>query len=476
MKEDPTLNPSPRTVNPSAAKRSFAALAGSTHLAGIGGVGMSALAQALLDRGIAVSGSDRLLDSGDATDTLTRLRGQGVALYPQDGSGVEAGASRLVVSTAIEGDNADLVAAQRCGVPVVHRAAQLAELAEGRRLIAVTGTCGKSTVTAMIGWMLQEAGLDPAVVNGAGVVGWGAGGRVASVRRGEGEWLVVEADESDRSLMVFAPEHAVITNASADHFGRDEALALFASFRARVTGIVIDGIGEAASPAGARIEGWGGRFVFDGTPFAVPLPGLHNIWNAWHAVRLAAALGIPAPALAAGLATFGGVERRMQRTGLCAGAVVVDDYAHNPEKLAAAWTTLATGFGRIAAVWRPHGYGPLRKMTDDLEAVFRRVVRPGDRLLVLPVYDMGGTADRSVTSDTFVARLAARGVPAQAVATLDAAEAALRAFAAPGTALVTFGARDPGLPRLAARLVTSAAEGAYVALAPPNAGSGVGVP
>jgi UDP-N-acetylmuramate--alanine ligase len=416
---------------------------------------MSALAQALIDRGIPVSGSDRLLDSGDETDTLNRLRSQGVALYPQDGSGITAGAARLVVSSAIEDDNADLAAARRCGIPTVHRAAQLAELAAGRRLIAVTGTCGKSTVTAILGWLLQEAGLDPAVVNGAGVVGWGDGGRIASVRRGAGEWLVIEADESDRSLMVFTPEHAVITNASADHFGRDEALALFSRFRERVTGIVIDGVGETSAPAEARNEGWNGQFVLDGFAFTVPLPGMHNIWNAWHAVRLARALGIPSPVLAAGLATFRGVERRMQRTGFCGGAVIVDDYAHNPEKLAAAWTTLAAGFGRIIAVWRPHGYGPLGKMMEDLVAMFVRVVRPGDRLLILPVYDMGGTADRRITGETLVTRLTTRGVPAQTVATLEEAEAAMRAAASPDTALVTFGARDPGLPRLAARLATA---------------------
>ncbi len=433
------------------ARATPAAAAGRVHLAGIGGVGMSALAQALLDNGFEVSGSDRLLDSGDATDTLNRLRGQGAALHPQDGSGV-AGAARLVVSSAIEADNPDLDAARRAGVPVVHRAAQLAELAAGRRLIAVTGTCGKSTVTAILGWLLQEAGLDPAVVNGAGVVGWDGGGRIASVRRGAGAWLVIEADESDRSLMVFNPEHAIITNASADHFGREETLTLFSRFRERVTGVVIDGAGEAAAPGGARADGWCGHFIFAGTPFTVPLPGRHNIWNAWHAVRLAAALGIPAPALASGLATFRGVERRLQLTGSCAGASVIDDYAHNPEKLAAAWSTLTAAFDRVATVWRPHGYGPLRKMMDDLEAVFARVVRPQDLLLVLPVYDMGGTADRSVNSDTLVARLAARGVPVRGVATLDEAEAALRAVAGLGTALVTCGARDPGLPRLAARL------------------------
>jgi len=426
------------------------------HLAGIGGVGMSALAQALADAGMAVSGSDRLLDGGDATETLQRLSGQGITLFPQDGSGVTAATARLVVSTAIEEDNPDLAAARRLGVPVVHRAAQLAELAQGKRLIAVSGTCGKSTVTAMIGWLLQQAGLDPTVVNGASVVGWDGGGRIGAVRRGQGPWFVVEADESDRSLMVFAPEFAVLTNASADHFAMAETLALFDRFRARVRGALIDGCAVRGGelPEEARLEGWSGSFVHEQVSYTVPLPGMHNVVNAWQAVRLCRALGVPAPLLAGALATFGGVERRLQRVGGRNGAVVVDDYAHNPEKLAAAWTTLAAVFPRVAAAWRPHGYGPLRKMMDALAAMFARVVRPGDRLLVLPVYDMGGSADRGVSSAQLVQRLVGQGVPAAGVESLDAAADALAALAVQGTALVTFGARDPGLPRLARKLST----------------------
>jgi UDP-N-acetylmuramate--alanine ligase len=417
---------------------------------------MSALAQALRDAGMRVSGSDRLLDSGVATSTLQCLRGQGVTLFPQDGSGVER-AARVVVSTAIEDDNADLAAARRAGIPVVHRAAQLAELVGPRRLMAVTGTCGKSSVTAILGWLLQEAGLDPMVVNGAGVVGWGEGGRVASVRRGRGVWMVIEADESDRSLMAFAPEHAIITNASADHFGREETLELFERFRANVRGTLIDGIAESSGagrlePEAAASSGWGGSFRFDGVCFSVPLPGMHNVWNAWQAVRLAASIGIPAADLARGLRTFRGIERRLQRVGALAGATVIDDYAHNPDKLAAAWSTLAAIFPRVVMVWRPHGYGPLRKMIDGLEAAFAGVVRRDDMLLVLPVYDMGGTADRSVNSGALVTRLCARGVPAKLARTLEEAEAQMSHAAAPGVALVTCGARDPGLPQLAARL------------------------
>jgi UDP-N-acetylmuramate--alanine ligase len=452
-------------------------MAGHYHLIGIGGVGMSALAQALLDSGNTVSGSDRLLDQGDATDTLQRLRGQGVALHPQDGSGVRPGAAGIVVSTAIEKNNADLLRAQALDIPVLHRAAALAQVVAGRRLIAVTGTCGKSTVTAMAGWMLAGNGVDPVVVNGAAVVGWEEGGRVGSVRKGAGAWAVIEADESDRSLLVFDPEHAVITNASMDHFGIEETRQVFDRFRLRVRGAIIDGAAESGArgpesgtrgsesgvripeaaargpePEGLMLEGWSSRFVLEGVPFTVPAPGRHNAFNAWHAARVARLTGVPAAGLARALATFRGVERRLQRVGAVQGAVVIDDYAHNPEKLAAAWSTLAAVFARVCAVWRPHGFGPLRNMMDSLVETFNRVCRPQDQLLVLPVYDMGGTADRSVRSEQLVDLLIARQVPARLAASLDDAGSILRSAAAPGVALVTFGARDPGLPRLARSL------------------------
>lgn len=414
-------------------------MSGTVHLVGIGGVGMSALAQALLDAGGTVTGADRALGgSGARPGVLAALARAGVRLFPDDGSGIGPDTARVIVSTAVEETNRDLRCARARGIPVVHRAAALAELLAPRRLVAVAGTCGKSTVTAILGHLLAESGFDPVVVNGAQVVGWDAGGtRVGSTRKGTGAYAVAEVDESDKSLVAFKPFAAVVTNASADHYSKAEMDAVFDAFVRGVPGPVIDGRRTPMVPSAAART--------------IPLPGEHNAVNAECALRMAAALGADPARLAAAIRTFPGVERRLQRVGTCGGAVVYDDYAHNPEKLHAMLATLQAAYPKgVAVVWRPHGYAPLRKMLEALAAMFRATLRPCDELLVLPVYDAGGTTDRSLNSDALVARLNAS--PVRLVEGLEDAETHLRTHAPAFGALVVAGARDPGLPVLARRL------------------------
>lgn len=414
-------------------------MSGTVHLVGIGGVGMSALAQALLDAGGTVTGADRALGgSGARPGVLAALARAGVRLFPDDGSGIGPDTARVIVSTAVEETNRDLRCARARGIPVVHRAAALAELLAPRRLVAVAGTCGKSTVTAILGHLLAESGFDPVVVNGAQVVGWDAGGtRAGSTRKGTGAYAVAEVDESDKSLVAFKPFAAVVTNASADHYSKAEMDAVFDAFVRGVPGPVIDGRRTPMVPSAAART--------------IPLPGEHNAVNAECALRMAAALGADPARLAAAIRTFPGVERRLQRVGTCGGAVVYDDYAHNPEKLHAMLATLQAAYPKgVAVVWRPHGYAPLRKMLEALAAMFRATLRPCDELLVLPVYDAGGTTDRSLNSDALVARLNAS--PVRFVEGLEDAETHLRTHAPAFGALVVAGARDPGLPVLARRL------------------------
>ena len=390
------------------------------HLIGVGGVGMSALATALVHLGDEVTGADRNL----ATPNVAFLKSIGVSVFPDDGSGVDEATGEVIVSTAIEDDNAGLVKAKSMGIPVTHRAAALSRALSGYRLVAVAGTCGKSTVTAMLGHVLSECGLDPMCVNGANVPGW-----EGAVRFGRGEFAVAEVDESDKSLVAFNPYAAIVTNASADHYSKEEMDEVFDAFAARCKGPVIDGrivSGEAETS----------------------IPGLHNRNNAFLALEMAKALGCDEAKARAALKSFRGVERRLQRYG----DRVYDDYAHNPEKLHAMLVTLMEAHpGPLCAVWRPHGYAPLRKMMDALSAMFNSTLREGDKLLLLPVYDAGGTTDRSINSDALAAKIPLSGLVSDA----DAAAAWMSAHRDDFSAFAVCGARDPELPALAARIADS---------------------
>ena len=375
---------------------------------------MSALATALLRLGDEVTGADRSLD----TPNVRFLRALGVNVFPDDGSGVDASTDEVVVSTAIEPDNPGLVRAKDLGIPVVHRAKALARALSGYKLVAVVGTCGKSSVTAMLGHVLAECGLDPMCVNGANVVGW-----EGAVRFGRGEYAVAEVDESDKSLVAFSPYAAIVTNASADHYSKEEMDSVFDAFVKDLPGPLVDARGETYPPQGYERQ------------------------NASLAVRMAVLLGCDRAAAERAMESFRGVERRLQRYG----GGVYDDYAHNPEKLRAMWLTLAERHpDGICVAWRPHGYGPLRKMMDALAEMFSEVIRPCDRLLLLPVYDAGGTADRSLNSDALAARLPQGRC--ELVQDLDGVCEWCRGHLRDFGAFVTCGARDPGLPGLAARI------------------------
>lgn len=401
-----------------------------SHLVGIGGVGMSALAVAMLRSGHEVTGSDRNL----AGPNVAMLEGFGIRVFPDDGSGIDPSLDELVASTAIEETNGDLVKAKSLSLPVVHRAAALSRTLSARKLVAVAGTCGKTTVTALLGHVLFEAGLDPFCVNGANVPGW-----EGAVRAGEGEFAVAEVDESDKSLTAFRPYAAIVTNASSDHYPKEEMDEVFDAFIADLPGPLVDGRdGRGLDASGETREA---------VKKVLKMPGRHNLDNAVTAVSMAVALGVSKDSAIASLATFRGVERRLQLLG----TRVYDDYAHNPEKLKAMWTALGDLYpGGVCVVWRPHGYGPLKKMMDDLAEMFNETIRPQDRLLLLPVFDAGGTAERSVNSDILASKIDPG--KCELVADHDAALDRCRDYAGRFAAFATAGARDHLLPALARRI------------------------
>ena len=420
------------------------------HVVGVAGVGMSAVAQVLLAEGYAVTGSDRYLDQGDNLDVLKALAAAGVRLVPQDGAAVTPATAGVVVSTAIEADNPDVVAANRHHVSVIHRADMLARLAKGRTCIAVTGTSGKTTVTGLIGVILEELGRDPTVVNGGVVLNWTAPERVGNVRVGRSGLWVVEADESDKSLLHFSPDWAVITNISKDHFELAEVTELFREFESRVKHPVVHGAGATFAP---RREGGAWTFEYKDIEFRVPMIGRHNAENAWVAVQLCDQLGLELDEVREALLRFKGIHRRLERVGERGGVTVIDDYAHNPAKVAASWTAVAESAPRILGFWRPHGYGPLALMKNEMADAFAAACRKTDQVYVLPVYYVGGTASKSVSSEDFVRLLRDKGVDGKYVPDYDHLRRALREEARAGEVILGMGARDPDLPRFARELV-----------------------
>ena len=421
------------------------------HLIGIGGVGMSALAELFISLGYKVTGSERFLDSGKRLPVLVALESQGVVLFPQTGEGIDpATTGAIVASTAIEATNPDIAAANRYSIPLYHRSQALAECLENHKLIAIAGTCGKSTTTAMVGHILVEAGLSPLVVNGAPVVNWRSQTQTGAVYPGSGEYAVAEVDESDKSLLNFKPAIAVITNCSADHFSLDETNVLFDDFSKLVSGPVIDGRNEQI-PEVVEHD-WSVEFSYKNQTFVVPLPGKHNGENAYWAVRIAEQLGIALDVIAAALKSFGGVARRLELVGTKNGARIIDEYAHNTEKLRASIQTMQARAERVLVLWRPHGYAPLRKMFSALEEMFAETLRPSDALYLLPVFDAVGTTNRTIQTDELANALAARGVNVEYVLSHKEAYDKISPQLAPGVYVGIFGARDPELTETANKL------------------------
>ncbi len=429
---------------------------GRCHVVGAAGTGMNALAQVLLARGWDVTGSDRYYDHGEKPAVLDKLERIGLRLVPQDGSSITDESRVVVVSSAIEDDNPDLVAARDVGARVCGRAEMLAGLSRYKRCIAIAGTSGKTTVTGMVGWVLAKLGADPTVVNGGAILGWESEDAVGNVRIGESGLFVVEADESDRSLLLFEPEWAVVTNISKDHFSLTEATELFRRFCLRVKSGIVGGP-DAPPLVVTSVEHGptGSSFDYCGVRFEVGLPGRCNVDNAASAIALCECLGFKLPEIKEALASFRGVERRLQVIGSGKGITVIDDYAHNPAKIRGTWESVARHHERVICVWRPHGFGPLAFMRDELAATVDHLCRDEDMFCVLPVYYAGGTANKSVTAVMFVADLRAREVASLFMRNYEACVEYVKKEAKEGDVVLVMGARDPDLPLLAQRIASA---------------------
>lgn len=436
------------------------------HFSGIGGSGMSAIAFYLLGRGETVTGSDRLFDRGGGESIRRALEAAGARICPQDGEGLAADAI-LVVSTAVEDTTAEVKRARAQGNRIVHRSEALAEIASRTRCIAVSGTSGKSTVTAMVFRVLREAGLDPSVISGAVLRELSGQGHWGNAWGGAGQWLVIEADESDGSLVRYHPEVGLLLNLDRDHKELSELREIFGTFRAQSANFVVHGdrpdcleIGGGSAtcfgvhhsslplPTDIRLLADRVEFTLGDVPFSVPGPGMHTLENALAALAVGTLAGVDLACGARALASFAGVGRRHELLGESRGVRVFDDFAHNPAKVEAGLSAaqLAAGTGRVLAIFQPHGYGPLRFLLEDFAKSFTKALRPQDQLWIAPVYDAGGTADRSISSSDLAAHIQGN---VHCPATRSEIPAQIATAARAGDVVYSMGARDPDLPQFA---------------------------
>ena len=453
---------------------------------GVGGSGMLPLAMIVQASGARIEGSDRALDQGRTPEKFDWLRAHGVVLHPQDGSGVSA--DQIVVATgAVEDTVPDIAAARRAGATVLTRPELLSRLFNAAETsVGVAGTSGKSTITGMIAWILDQTGRRPTVMNGAVMKNFAdAEHPFASALIGDPTLFVAEVDESDGSIARYDPTVAVVSNISLDHKSMEELRDLFGGFAGRAKTAVLNrdnpetqalaqmlppdrvitfSLGEEATLSAHDLQplvhGMRFRLIEGWTEHDVELatPGAHNVANALAAIGAVQALGVPTAEAVVALKTFAGIRRRMEVVGTAGGVTVIDDFAHNPDKIAATLKTLHAFDGRLLILFQPHGFGPLKLMKDEFIDGFAGLLRPDDILLMPePVY-YGGTTDRSGSSQDIVSGVRAAGRQAEALPDRAACGQRLLELAQAGDRIVVMGARDDTLSTFAGALLEQLSE------------------
>jgi UDP-N-acetylmuramate--alanine ligase len=465
------MNPAPLTTHQGIRLRpGFRTDIGVIHFVGIGGIGMSGIAEVMANLGFAVQGSDAA-----ESYVVEGLRRKGITVFIGQKPENVANAAVLVISTAIKADNPEVMAARARRIPVVRRAEMLAELMRLKSCVAVAGTHGKTTTTSMVATLLDAGGLDPTVINGGIINSFGSNARL-----GASDWMVVEADESDGSFLRLTGTFGIVTNIDPehlDHWGDFEAVKqAFARFvhavpfygaailcidhpevqaliaRVQDRRIITYGFAATADVRGADVTPvpGGNRFAVlvrgrEGSQrriddLVLPMPGRHNVQNALAAIAVALELGVEDEALRAGLARFGGVKRRFTRVGEVAGATIIDDYGHHPVEIRAVLAAAREGAtGRVIAVVQPHRFTRLRDLMGEFCAAFN----DADMVYVAPVYAAGEAPIEGVDAPALAAGLVAAGHPfAEIVTGPDNLAVKLAGVLQPGDQVICLGAGD----------------------------------
>ena len=389
---------------------------------GIAGAGMSALAQYIRQTGKTVSGSDRNFKKNINIDTKIKLEKQGIKCYPQDCSGINEKTELVVVSTAIEKTVNEYQKALELNIPIIERSDLLSLVIQEKCCIAVAGTSGKSTVSAMIFHILDYAGHNPSIITGAEITSLIEPDKLGNAKYGKGKHIIIEVDESDGSITKYKPELGIILNIDKDHKELSELFSLFETFAKNVKFALIVNANDSKTMfySSSKRHNFGyltdtvirgdnyiqngliSNFAINDIPFEINMPGFHNVLNAIAATTVAWHIGIDVETSAEALKKYKGIHRRHQIIGIKNGITLIDDYAHNPAKLAAAIKSYQQGDGKLIVWFQPHGFGPTKFLRSEFVENIKHTLRKGDLLFMSEIYYAGGTAVKDISAKDLI--------------------------------------------------------------------------
>lgn len=437
---------------------------------GIAGSGMSAIAQYLRGTGKDVSGSDRFFAPGTYNETQEKLEAEGIPCFVQNGEGISDKTDLVVVSTAIEDTVLEVQKAKQLGIPIMKRSEVLAMIAASKKTIAVGGTSGKSTTSAMLFAILEFAGLQPSIISGAGLISIIKQGKIGNAKVGAGEWLVIEADESDGSIVQYKPEIGLLLNVDKDHQEINELMRIFDIFKQNSKIFIVNqsqvlaqklsqnpqqdfsanpAIKAGYVAAAFRQEGMDISFEINGAPFKLHLAGKHNMENALAASAVANQIGVDLAICGEALRSYEGIYRRHQVLGKKHGVWLIDDYAHNPVKCAAAMEACQPIAPKLIAWFQPHGYKPTKFLREDFVKEIAGVLRSQDEIWMSEIFYAGGTAVKDISAADLINDLKALGKQAFFVENRNDFLKSVRPHLTENCVLLLMGARDPSLEQFA---------------------------
>ena len=433
---------------------------------GIAGSGMSALAQFLAGSQKNISGSDRYFTNDIENETKQKLEADGIKCFAQNGEGITENIELIIVSTAVEDTVPEVKKGKELGIPIIKRSDLLAMIAATKRTIAVGGTSGKSTTGGMLFQILETAGYEPGIISGAGLVSIIKEGKIGNAKVGKGEWLIIEADESDGSIIKYKPEIGLLLNIDKDHQEIDELMDIFTTFRKNTSeSFVVNRSNKLSATLSNNIKndfssdekeagftaknlaqnGMKINFTINDIPFHLNTIGKHNMENALAATAVANIIGISLEQCAKGLQVYEGIYRRHQLLGEKRGIKVIDDYAHNPAKCAASISACQPIAPKVIAWFQPHGYGPTRFLKNDFIKEIAAALRPEDEIWMSEIFYAGGTAIKDISANELIQEIKALGKNAFFVEDRKNLLTEMRTHFTDNCVLLLMGARDPEL-------------------------------